>query len=281
MVFQAYADESGLNDGTSRNLAIAALISTAERWAQFSDEWAACLTQPPAIDYFKMKEAAGLSGQFHRRTKEERDAKLLALSRIIDRHVMLVGFTGINLEAHKKTLELPGEPYGRDPYWLPFHTIIWDVTKHLWSGGLREKFEFIFDEQLIFGERAKAWYAAIRHVSRMDNPGAYEILPVEPVFRSDRDALPLQAADLFAWMYRYSGDNPGKPRPFEWILKEVTHVRQIVDTNTYDAAGLEKVMAASEAMKARQWTELEIETGNRFQEDSPPSKKRKKPREKK
>jgi hypothetical protein len=35
-------------------------VAPVGRWLAFSDEWKAALNQPPALEYFKMKEAARL-----------------------------------------------------------------------------------------------------------------------------------------------------------------------------------------------------------------------------
>jgi hypothetical protein len=79
MPIQVYIDDSG-NDGRSRHFILAGLMSQAEHWALFSDEWKTsktCLNQTPAIRRFKMTDAAGLSGQFFGCTAEVRDDKLL------------------------------------------------------------------------------------------------------------------------------------------------------------------------------------------------------------
>ena len=283
VIIQAYADDSGVNDGKSRTLVIAALIQRAEHWARFSDEWAACLQQSPTIKRFKMKEAAGLSGQFYGLSESERDAKLVSLARIINRCGPVLAVSRMNLAAHAKTLELPWEPFGRDPYWMPFHSIILEVAKHLWDHGVREKFEFIFDEQVTFGLRAKSWYPAMRNASKVWNPAAFAILPVEPVFRSDDDTLPIQAADLFAWCFRHGADNEGKGElhPFGWLVSELKKVRRIEAISSFDDAVISNILAESAAMERRAWTEAEIQGQKTWLEDTKNHPKRKqKPKKK-
>jgi hypothetical protein len=48
-------------------------------------------------------------------------------------------------------------------------------------------------------------------------------MPVEPFFRSDRDILPLQAADLLAWMVRQRISTDGQFE-FAWIDEELSGV---------------------------------------------------------
>src|ERR1051325_425351 len=63
-------------------------------------------------------------------------------------------------------------------------------------------FEIVFDEQVIFGPRAKMWHPVIRESVKQREPEAYQIMPVDPIFRSDLEFLPIQACDLVAWINR-------------------------------------------------------------------------------
>jgi hypothetical protein len=113
----------------------------------------------------------------------------------------------------------------------------------LWDQGWRERFEIIFDENVIFGPRAKLWYPAIRDVVRMREPEAHSIMPVEPMFKVDEEFLPLQASDLFAWCIR-AGTNIGTSgeRPFEWLLPELNRVYQSEYSQYYDEERLTALM---------------------------------------
>lgn len=102
MPVQAYVDESG-GKGQSRHFVMAGLIAESESWAHFSDEWRACLDQSPRVRCFKMREAASCCGSFDRWSEQERDAKLLALAKIINRHAKYVTFSAIDLDAHADT----------------------------------------------------------------------------------------------------------------------------------------------------------------------------------
>ena len=76
-------------------------------------------------------------------------------------------------------------------------------------------FEFYFDENVILGPRAKAWYPVIR---AMSEPRLRAIMPVEPFFRDDKTTMPLQAADLTAWMSRH--DKLGT-NEFAWLKEHL------------------------------------------------------------
>ena len=88
--------------------------------------------------------------------------------------------------------------YMTAPYFFPFQMTICAIGYELAVLGHREPFEIFFDEHVIFGPRAKAWYPVIRAAVPDDDVRA--IMPVEPLFRSDLEVLPLQASDMTAWL---------------------------------------------------------------------------------
>jgi hypothetical protein len=91
MPVQLFVDESETGaDKPRRHFAMLGLVATAEAWASFADEWDLCLHEPPAINVFKMKDAAGCAGPFRGWKSSARDKKLKRLAQIINRHVRLV-----------------------------------------------------------------------------------------------------------------------------------------------------------------------------------------------
>ena len=62
-----------------------------------------------------------------------------------------------------------------------------------------EPADFIFDDQNGTGRLVRDWWPIFRERA---NPSIGALLDVEPLFRSEKDVLPLQAADLFAWYAR-------------------------------------------------------------------------------
>jgi hypothetical protein len=99
MPVQLFTDDSG-GKGHSELFVLAGLISHSDDWANFSDEWDALLKSPPRIDLFKMREAAGYSGQFLGFSKVDRDAKLRGLCQIINRHVSYSIHSVLDLDAY-------------------------------------------------------------------------------------------------------------------------------------------------------------------------------------
>jgi hypothetical protein len=78
-VLRLFVDDSG-SGGDSRWFVLSGLISTVEKWAEFSDDWGLLLKQPPSVEYFKMSEAESLKGQFVNFDAPERDSKVGALA---------------------------------------------------------------------------------------------------------------------------------------------------------------------------------------------------------
>lgn len=253
MPVQAFVDDSG-GKGQSRHFVMAALIAHSEDWARFSDEWRTCLDAEPRLRTFKMREAASCKGQFNGWSEAQRDAKLLLLARIINRYARIATYSAIDLEAHAEMwVPVQRKPHS-EPYFWPFHNTIMAACFELWDRGWRERFEIIFDEQVIFGPRAKAWYPAIRDVVAFQNRDESTIMPVDPMFRTDDEFLPLQACDLFAWCWRRGSDiGLSGQRPFEWLLPEMRNVSQTEYSQYYDRERLQSVlnMAADEAKKLK------------------------------
>ena len=245
MPIQVFADESeGAKPGTRNHFVMAGLIGHSDDWALFSDEWRICLgSGPHHLDYFKMKEAAGYSGQFYGWDETERDDKLRALARIINKYAKTVTWSVIDMEAHRKLWAKLPKPRS-EPYFWPFQNTIMAACFTLWDAGLREPFEVIFDEQVIFGPRAKLWYPVLRAVGQHREPEASTILPVDPMFRNDRDFLPLQAADLYAWTIR-KGTNEPDYAGFHWLLSELSSVKTTDYSQYYDLDRMQSVLDQS------------------------------------
>jgi hypothetical protein len=244
VTFQCFVDDSG-GRGHSRHFVLAGLIGSSYDWAEFSDEWRACLAEKPSIRRFSMREAAARSGEFnHRRwTVEMRDDKLRQLARIINRHPRIFTYSCIDLEAHEDTWRKRLKKPMNEPYFHPFHNTIMATCFTLWDAGLRERFEIFFDEQVIFGPRAKAWYPIIRAIVQHREPEAAQIMPVEPMFRTDDEFLPIQAADMMAWCTRNATDNEMQPSSYEWLLAEMPNLQGTDYSQYYDRERMEDVWA--------------------------------------
>jgi hypothetical protein len=230
MPMQAIADDSGCK-GAGPVIVMAGLVGRSEWWADFSDKWDACLKQEPPIDYFKMREAARRCDQFARFSAPERDAKLIALVRILNEYPFAVLHITVDLAAHARTFREEGakqkrkdmrfeaEGVANNPYFYAYNTFISAACVHLWKQGEREQFDFIVDEHPSLGPPTKIWYPVVR--AAMPQPHR-SIMPVEPMTKKAVEFMPLQAADLIAWRQRSANSNSPKSDQFAWLSAHFT-----------------------------------------------------------
>jgi len=211
VLIQAYVDESG-GKGQGAVFVFSAMIGASVLWSKFSDKWNAILDESPSIGYFKMNEAAKLNGEFKRFSPFQRDEKVKKLCRLIGNGALIELHSMVKLDDFNATFGKTAPKPLTDPYFFPFHVIIMAIAYQLLDVGHKEPFEIFFDEHVIFGPRAKAWYPFVRAMADED---IRAIMPVEPYFRSDTDTLPLQAADLTAWLHRRE-NNEGLGE-FSWV----------------------------------------------------------------
>src|SRR5262249_24537334 len=153
-------------------------------------------------------------------------------------------FSAIDLDAHAETWAKSNDKPRNEPYFWPFHNTIMAVCFTLHDAGWRERFEIIFDENVIFGPRAKYWYPLMLDLMRFKEPEASALMPIDPIFRSDDEFMPLQAADLFTTGRRYATDNPDW-KELEWLLKEMPSVKETSYSQYYDRERMEAVTSES------------------------------------
>lgn len=235
-MIQAYVDDSG-GKGQGEVFVFSALISDAELWSRFSDHWQACLDESPRLKYFKMDEAAGLSGQFRRFSGPQRDERLRKLCKIICQcRPIEFGFITVLQDFENHWAYRLGRP-ASEPYFFPFQMTVAGVGYQVLELGFTDPFEIFFDENVIFGPRAKAWYPIIRAIQE-DQVRA--VMPVELFFRSDTDILPLQAADLTAWMQR--NHNERGLGEFTWLYEAMAPLAKSQLSTVLDRQRIEKIM---------------------------------------
>jgi uncharacterized protein DUF3800 len=220
VTIQAYVDDTGI-DGRSPWFIFSALLGTAEDWAGASDRWRTVLDEPPRIAYFKMDEAASCNGQFYGFSGKNRDYKLIRLARSLQGDYPFIEQT-LTTDVAVVTKELKARTLrpADNPYFWAFHHLIGAIGLLLWEVNYDEPFEVIFDENPVLGRRAQAWWPVIR---AMAEPRLKAILPIDPRLDDDKRSMPLQAADLMAWMSR--SDKNGE-NPFEWLREHLTGVKK-------------------------------------------------------
>jgi hypothetical protein len=169
-----------------------------------------------------MFEAASLSGQFTNWRREARNTKVRVLVEVAKAHGTEVGdfraiyfTTPFNVFEKRVVADIASQTLSAPYLWGLFLTMF-AVHNDLSARGLAQDFEVIFDENKVFGRRAKILYPLIR--DRVAG-GVGISLPREPLFRDDKEFLPLQLSDMLAWLLRRTWN--GRHNEFEWILDEL------------------------------------------------------------
>jgi len=233
MPTQAWIDESGI-DGAGPIVVFAGFIGEAEQWAHFADEWRSALDGPPKIHTFKMKEAAARRGEFAGWSVEARNELLLRLVGVIGHYPFTAIHTMMDVAGHREALKGPLKEVGkamRSLYFWPFQVTIMAVTYELMENNHTARFEIIFDENNIFGPRAKRWYPIVRASAISLDPDAKPLMPIEPLFKSDTEFMPLQAADMLAWLLRQVAQM--RPTQFDWLVAELGRSTPLSDHSQF------------------------------------------------
>jgi len=215
-VIQGFIDDSG-GDGRSPVFVLAGYVAKAEQWEAFTDEWQKVLDypDPTPIKFLKTNQIYRNNvpnTDFYGWTDKQRDARLKMFIAAIRRHVL-----------HGIVSVVPMEPYERlmkgkfnlamldRPYFLSFFGILINLLKLTHDLKLDDKLDLIFDEQNV---RKEVLAAEFDKCMALAPPELHKLCGGMPIFGSDHDALPLQAADMLAWharRYYYdecSGKNP-------------------------------------------------------------------------
>jgi hypothetical protein len=184
---RVFCDDSGKNDAI---FVAAGLVSTVEKWKQFTDEWEFALRRAPALKRFKMNEAANRGND-----------RLGEFQKIVERHV-LYGVACV-IETQEFEFAFKGKISRTldNPFFAAYWTLMAATIKEQGSRGDDSKEDFVFDEETktIELELRQMW---MRAKELRPRPGLSERMGNEPIFRNDEDVLPLQGADMLAWYVR-------------------------------------------------------------------------------
>jgi hypothetical protein len=240
---QAVIDESGV-EGTTPVFAFAGFLGQAERWAEFSDEWQRWADARPAIRYLKMNEAAKLKGEFRRWSSDARDAKLEGFIEIIRRFPERAIYATLDTAALRARPDFTENLLGSG-YWGMFFSVLAGVCYEILEAKTFPvgPFEIIFDDHPIFRPRITLWYPYIRtNLIETYDAELAKVLPPHPIFKDDQEFLPLQAADVIAWLFRMA--KSGQRTQFEWIADRLAPVIPVsVYSGHWDAKRLDRVDA--------------------------------------
>lgn len=203
--YQAFCDGSK-GKAPERILLLCALVQTHSVWSAFTEDWKTALDAAPGIRFFHMREARTREGEFKGWKTIDRDLKIVSLVEVILRHNPHAISCCISSEDYNTILR-PASPSDlRHVFSLAFHVVISTVAEYQLGADLGGLTDFVFDDEGDVGNEALIWYPAIKESA---SPRMRAIMGATPVFRSDEQVLPLQAADLVAWHKRRKKEIPG------------------------------------------------------------------------
>jgi hypothetical protein len=204
-MLKAFADDSG-SGGDSPWYVLAGYVGTVSDWIGFEPEWRKVLSAYPHIDYFKSSEAESLKGQFLGVSLEERNKKLDTLIEVIGRHSQRAIYVRTRQKDYNEIIKPNVPEIWDDAYFFLMPSFISAVlAAEKYSGG-QEPVEFVLDSSERLDRQARRLYGQLQDLPQF----AGRMVNVS--FRNDKEFLPLQAADLFAWQVRRAFCAPGEQR---------------------------------------------------------------------
>jgi hypothetical protein len=217
LILQSFIDESGSKNQDSF-FHFAGFLASAEDWALFSSKWQSCLERNPSIECFKMREAANNpSGCFKNWRRKDVQKKVCELVAIIKDHAKLAIHCATDLSCFDELIgSCEAFPrHLRKPFTWTFSAAIAGVGYEAIELKA-ESVELFFDQHDKYAPIVRRAYPFLR---QMCDPELSRILPEDIWFRDDCKFLPLQAADLLAWLFRKAFN--GERNEWEWIAEEL------------------------------------------------------------
>jgi len=205
-MLQICIDESGRGNGSV--FVLAGFIARVQNWEALADDWHTLLVKSK-IKFLKTNQA--MSDRFYGWPPSERDKRLVEFARLIRRYVKASLTVLIDYDAFNRVLKFEQRIKGNQ--WFlknPYETALWSLmggaVAFLDGDPTQEKVEFIFDQGMSSPRKLEGIFRDVR--KRTERP---DLIAKYPHCRDDKEFLPLQAADLFAWHVRkvYEASNVG------------------------------------------------------------------------
>ncbi|HUQ50357.1 MAG TPA: DUF3800 domain-containing protein [Terriglobales bacterium] len=199
MPLQAFIDDSGTSAPV---LVLSGYISLYYWWESFSEDWQRLLDESPRLAYFKMREAATLSGQFAGMKAADRNKRVVRFIELIKLAAHASITCVIPVAAYKRVVKGNVKKEWDDPYFIATFMLLLNVLDNQIAQKESEEFgrvEFIYDDNPRLAAKVPYWYQLTRSLLR---PEARALIAPSPRFEDDKLFPPLQAADLQSWYYR-------------------------------------------------------------------------------
>ncbi|MCK5284146.1 MAG: DUF3800 domain-containing protein [Alphaproteobacteria bacterium] len=208
-MLQAYFDESQKDD----MFVLAGYLSNKDSWDKFTREWQEQLKIVRSIAY-KASRGWQTPSRIRRSKKFYKiieDNVLIAVSCIINTKELQTAVDGMNIDIYPFLIKQL-----KNPYYVAFKAVISGLLKREKEFNLSHRVEFIFDEKTEKNLLINGWDNFLKtgpsHIKHL--------IKGRPIWCSDKEVLPLQAADLWAYCVRYWEEEQipwqnGLPYPLE------------------------------------------------------------------
>jgi hypothetical protein len=204
-MLNVYIDDSG-KEKDSYSQVLAGYLATAEKWAEFSNEWQAILDDVGISD-FHMVDAYRLGRDYRHIGVLGRNQLISNLLSCINRHVEMAFVHSIDLRTfrHLFSREKHPEIIEFRPYNIGFHSTLTMISDYVYRKYNNDDLNIFFDEQ--GGESASRILGAVEHLRDIAKQSKHPMKIPTPQFISDTGLPPLQAADMLAWLCRRENKN--------------------------------------------------------------------------
>lgn len=227
----------GSSAGERPIYALAGWIASSDKWQAFTKAWQAALQMRPSVHRFNLQEFIGGQGEFSSFSEQTRKQKIRDLLHVIEVHE-LVGI-GATLSAQtfenfiternpEKTIVSENNqitnPF-RSPYFFLGYALMVRALPQLYANGISDKINFVFNDRVT--ERANIERLAgdiQRWKANMSGPIA-QMVGDSPFFSNDSEAIPLQAASLYAGTI--GAIKESEPAGWQIVWRKDTKVRNL------------------------------------------------------
>jgi len=198
LMLQAFIDGSGTGSGDV--LVLAGYIASANAWIGFTEDWQRLLDYRSPhyrmLSYFKMKEM---------KSSPEDLERCAWFYRVIEKHVLAAVSCTVSVSDLVKAVQNFPWPVWinevhvlNNPYYFAFKAITDMLAQHQSKLGITEPVDFVFDNESEKKRCIEAW----DELKQNSRPDVRALMGDTPIYRDDKTALPLQAADLYAYWVR-------------------------------------------------------------------------------
>ena len=217
-MLQGFGDDTG--KGNEPAFALGGFVAPVEQWIEFNNAWDAKLKEEPSIRFFKARDAAACRGEFGGFDAAQRDKKVSGLISLINAHAQFFVSTAIVREDWSKVFRGKMAKTMDSPFFFAYVRLMTISLQHMRRfGAAADKVEWIFDveAETIYREVLNWWLA------QKEEPPRYlrKRMGNHPIMRNDEEVMPLQAADLIAWVAGKHASPPPSPIAQDWV-KQLT-----------------------------------------------------------